>query len=139
METKHTPGPWSCCQEEHGVPYLRVRGTVIGERYKIANVLLDPYCDSPCASEEAKANARLIAAAPELLEVAQEVLADDMLQYLPAEYVAKVRAAIAKATGEVQAPYTCRYCGRPSWLEPIDQAPPPDYCHDSDHGTGGAA
>lgn len=51
-------------------------------------------------TDEAKANARLIAAAPELLEVAQSILADDMLQYLPAEYIAKVRAAIAKATGD---------------------------------------
>lgn len=41
---------------------------------------------------------RLIAAAPELLDVAQSILADDMVQYLPAEYVEKVRAAIAKAT-----------------------------------------
>lgn len=42
---------------------------------------------------------RLIAAAPELLDVAQSILADEMVQYLPAEYVEKVRAAIAKATG----------------------------------------
>ena len=43
--------------------------------------------------------AELVAAAPELLEVARGIIVDDMLQYLPAEYVAKVRAAIAKATG----------------------------------------
>jgi hypothetical protein len=36
----------------------------------------------------------------DLLDVAQAILAEDMLQYLPAEFVAKVRAAIAKATGE---------------------------------------
>ena len=30
--------------------------------------------------------------------------------------------------------FTCKYCGRPSYLEPIDQSPPPDYCHESDHG-----
>lgn len=34
-----------------------------------------------------------------------------------------------------EAPYTCQYCGRPSWLEPNDQTPPPDYCHESDHGS----
>ncbi|CBL45367.1 hypothetical protein HDN1F_35350 [gamma proteobacterium HdN1] len=33
-----------------------------------------------------------------------------------------------------QPPYTCKYCGAPSWLEPCDQTPPPDYCHESDHG-----
>jgi hypothetical protein len=36
------------------------------------------------------------------------------------------------------APHTCRYCGQPSWLEPIDQSPPPDYCHESDHGERAA-
>lgn len=138
MEEKHTPGPWNA-------NWTRISGQAIG--FHITDPKhgsLRPICEAydktgAMSSDEIEANARLIAAAPELLEVAQEVLADDMLQYLPAEYVAKVRAAIAKATGEVQAPYTCRYCGRPSWLEPIDQSPPPDYCHDSDHGTGGAA
>ena len=38
-------------------------------------------------------------AALELLDVAECILAEDMLPYLPAEYVAKVRAVIAKATG----------------------------------------
>ena len=31
-------------------------------------------------------------------------------------------------------PYTCKYCGQPSWLDPADQTPPVDYCHPSDHG-----
>jgi len=31
-------------------------------------------------------------------------------------------------------PFTCKYCGAPSWLDPHDQTPPPDYCHESDHG-----
>ena len=31
-------------------------------------------------------------------------------------------------------PFTCRFCGQPSWVEPIDQSSPPDYCHESDHG-----
>jgi len=34
----------------------------------------------------------------------------------------------------VLAPFTCKFCGAPSWFEPIDQVPPPDYCHESDHG-----
>ena len=53
-----------------------------------------------CGSGDVQANARLIAAAPELLEVAECILADDLIALLPAEYVAKVRAAIAKARGE---------------------------------------
>lgn len=31
-------------------------------------------------------------------------------------------------------PFKCIYCGRPSWHDPADQSPPPDYCHESDHG-----
>lgn len=32
-------------------------------------------------------------------------------------------------------PYQCKYCGMPSWIEPHDQEAPPDYCHESDHGS----
>lgn len=32
------------------------------------------------------------------------------------------------------APYRCKFCGAPSWYDPTDQTPPPDYCHESDHG-----
>lgn len=31
-------------------------------------------------------------------------------------------------------PYTCKFCGSPSWLDPYDQTMPPAYCHESDHG-----
>ena len=34
----------------------------------------------------------------------------------------------------MEPPYRCMYCGAPSWYPPIDQTPPPDYCHESDHG-----
>lgn len=37
--------------------------------------------------------------------------------------------------GEQEAPFTCKYCGQPSWIDPSDQSPPPDYCHEIDHGT----
>lgn len=37
--------------------------------------------------------------------------------------------------GNREAPFTCKYCGRPSWIDPSDQSPPPDYCHEIDHGT----
>lgn len=30
--------------------------------------------------------------------------------------------------------FTCKFCGQPSYLEPVDQEAPPDYCHESDHG-----
>lgn len=33
-----------------------------------------------------------------------------------------------------QATFRCVYCGAPSWVDPTDQRPPPDYCHEGDHG-----
>jgi hypothetical protein len=32
-------------------------------------------------------------------------------------------------------PYECKFCGSRSWVEPSDQALPPDYCHPEDHGA----
>lgn len=36
-----------------------------------------------------------------------------------------------------EAPYTCKYCGAPSRVDPADQYPPADVCHEVDHGYGG--
>lgn len=36
---------------------------------------------------------------------------------------------------KLPAPFTCQYCGAPSYIDPFDQSPPPDYCHDDDHGS----
>ena len=35
---------------------------------------------------------------------------------------------------EHQALFTRKYCRQPSWIDPSDP-PPPDYCHEMDHGT----
>lgn len=85
-----TPGPWidRSFQTEPG-QMIHVRAGYLNSRETELIALV-----------RSESDARLIATAPELLEVAQGILADDMLQYLPAEYVSKVRAAIAKATGE---------------------------------------
>jgi len=37
--------------------------------------------------------------------------------------------------GKKEPPYRCLFCGAPSWVDPSDQSPPPDYCHESDHGS----
>lgn len=63
-EVKHTAGPWKVLPEEVAVGYIRVRGTRPGGLYKIANVI----CESPFSAKEARANAKLIEATPDLLE-----------------------------------------------------------------------
>ncbi len=69
MSTRHTQGPWEALPEEGDRAYIRVRGTRLGSRYKIANVLTPVYEGvHEREAEETRANASLIAAAPDLLE-----------------------------------------------------------------------
>lgn len=35
------------------------------------------------------------------------------------------------------APFTCKFCGAPSWVPKEYQCAPADYCHESDHGSPG--
>lgn len=87
MSATHTPGPWH--HDRGGI--MTADGRCIAETFS-----------GPCASlEEAAANRRLIAAAPELLRVA--VLALEELEWLGQLSAYPVRAelrrAIAAATG----------------------------------------
>lgn len=64
-ETKHTPGPWKV--DLMGEPQEnRFPNVVIGKGYIIIN-----HADT---KEQARIDAHLIAAAPELLEIAKDVL-----------------------------------------------------------------
>lgn len=68
-ETEHTPGPWKILAEGCDKPYIRIRGSRLGGRFKIANVLTPVYEGMLSKeAEETRANAHLIAAAPDLLE-----------------------------------------------------------------------
>jgi hypothetical protein len=79
LNTKFTPGPWKVLAEESDKDYLRIRGTRLGDRYKIANVIKPTYWGvHPREAEETRANASLIAAAPDLLEAL-----DDLLNWMP--------------------------------------------------------
>lgn len=88
MTTKHTPGPWNFDNHSPALPVLGIyaadgKNPFHGDR----------------SQEELAANARLIAAAPELLEALQGLLnALPSATTHPAIKVA--RAAIAKAIGE---------------------------------------
>lgn len=103
---KGTPGPWEIKPEEVDRPYIRIRGTQLGGRFKVANVL-SPHYDGVHHREanETRANARLIAAAPELLEALQRceaVLSVIPLEVCDVEDLLYARAAINKATGETK-------------------------------------
>ena len=98
-EFKGTQGPWKCLREEANKHYIRVSGTKVGERFAVANVLTPPYDDiHEREAKETRANAQLIAAAPELLEALQMIMNGDF--YMPKESADAARAAIAKALGE---------------------------------------
>ena len=94
--TKHTPGPWT----SQGL------AIVASDRSFVCRVY--PWCADPQDAECAKANARLIAAAPELLEALEETLTAGINWYETATksdaselgFVVRARAAIAKAKGE---------------------------------------
>ena len=112
--SKHTPGPWQTLPEEVDKPYIRIRGTMIGQRYKVANVLTPIYDGSDqWEADETRANARLIAAAPDLLIELQSAVIqlraagdaieagryDEALLHARSMMGPKLKA-IAKATGE---------------------------------------
>lgn len=50
-------------------------------------------------------------------------------------YAANFDAIFRKPRVYGAAPFVCGYCGRPCWTDPSDQRPPPEYCHESDHGS----
>ena len=92
MKTKHTPGPWN----------VKDSDTVVGPA---GNVVAEccGYSDKATTPEQQaqggrESNARLIAAAPELLEACRLiVLAYGHMDDLTNPYVAAARAAIRKA------------------------------------------
>ncbi|GGD11873.1 hypothetical protein [Aureimonas glaciei] len=92
MSADYTPGPW-CIAHRKGV--LAVRGAATEHVAQISSVFQIGY--GPTSSEEAKANARLIAASPELLEALQSVMAEWRDGY-GLKCAEQCRAAIAKAT-----------------------------------------
>ena len=102
----YTPGPWRVKQT--GFTYFRDL-TILGEDWHgeetpIAAALvrnaLHPYGRADKARAEIEANARLIAAAPELL-AALEALCEDkyLADPINADRMRNAREAIAKATG----------------------------------------
>jgi hypothetical protein len=114
METKHTPGPWEYVpgNENHGPYVVSDYGSDIADCYTMSNLSGSAVCNGgdskpvPFCGEQAEANARLIAAAPELLEVLEYVLMADKFDgamthgnaALSPAIRDKIERAIAKAT-----------------------------------------
>lgn len=94
MTAKHTPGPWT---PEFGEAY-RVRAQQDGGQVAIMMNLKGRHgLAGRRNGDEVAANARLIAAAPELLD-ALELIANTGMD--ARQCMLTARAAIAKATGE---------------------------------------
>ena len=95
--SKYTPGPWFV--DRHGAP------TVYAESLNGGGMLQEvAACGSTEVWTHQEANARLIAAAPELLEALQSIVRslsdqDDEGLIEHAEPMIAARAAIAKALG----------------------------------------
>ena len=94
--SRHTPGPWEINERHGGVIYIEGVGNTVA-------ICHDDGFDIDHA--EAEANARLIAAAPQMLEALEA--ADALIHRLlmGADYAQKeveeIRAAIRAAKGEV--------------------------------------
>ena len=96
--SKFTKGPWQILPEEVDKDYIRIRGTVLGGRYKVANVPTPTYEGVPPREvEETRANAVLIAAAPELFAALQAIA--DLPAHRQDECSVLAKAAIVKAKG----------------------------------------
>ena len=97
---KHTPGPWRIATEPSGI---RARHIKADSYLTVCSSLTS--VSRNCGPDEINANARLIAAAPELL-AALETAYMALIGYLPAHRndvtdaaIGAARAAITKAKG----------------------------------------
>jgi hypothetical protein len=86
MTTNHTPGPWRCTQA------ARANAQILIEAVDGSEVCRQP------ADAEGRANARLIAAAPDLLAALQSIY--DACDQSDVYFSNIARTAIARAKGE---------------------------------------
>lgn len=97
-KTKFTQGPWTIYPEEVDKPYIRIRGTQLGGRFKIANVCNTEWVPqnevqekiAAMELEETRANARLIAKAPEMYALLEEILATQNLSFIAKQAIQQI-------------------------------------------------
>lgn len=111
MSAKHAPGPWTYESDHTHRQYnIRMLGHLIGTRAEAKHICtvnnLPPHVLANRDQSTAEANARLIAAAPDLLAALDRAEAfisgfeDDDTQEGVTEMLAAIRAALANAKGE---------------------------------------
>jgi hypothetical protein len=96
--TLHTPAPWKIATFDGPHEYASIEaGDGISELIRVCDIP-----NWPCAIEEMQANAHLIASAPDLLAILNEVcMQHDMgLNKIEASLYDIAKAAIRKAKGE---------------------------------------
>jgi hypothetical protein len=100
MESKHTPGDWSYTNVSEEKTAIAIKSTnAFGYSKIIASVWCSPRkADDTTPVNEAKANAKLMAAAPELLEVLKATLVDIQDGNDMEEALIQIKKIIAKAT-----------------------------------------
>jgi len=107
MSATHTPGPWHAGDPSFGYFHIYSKHTVRGELCKQGKQAI---CTAPSTSKKAApfyhemfaANARLIAAAPELLDLLDQALAYTSCPSWSPSLTKEIESAIAKATGATQ-------------------------------------
>ena len=104
--SKHTPGPWSIFTDEkhkHNAGIEADGFSIICIGYPDETLAMDVSGVHGRTEEETQANARLIAAAPDLLEALEAIMGSDVFEWNGSAAFwlqDKVRASIAKAKGE---------------------------------------
>ena len=101
--SKHTPGPWTIdyCDGDQHYPYIKA-GQHVSGGYRVSYIIADKIGGREPAGDrsEVAANARLLAAAPDLLEALQLLMRKvECGTALHCEICDQARAAIAKARG----------------------------------------
>lgn len=102
MSAKHTPGPW-CLSKESMTIITQDMSCIGSEGVLIGSASGHPNSGFFPTDEEAVANARLIAAAPDLLAALQEIAEGTYDKWTNGYHAQQVAiTAIAKATGGAQ-------------------------------------
>ena len=99
MSAKHTPGPWLTDRRNAHTGQIATIHHCLNNDW--IEIWTDKWAETGLGEGEQEANARLIAAAPELLDALTEIVAaadGDGWKQLDATFAA-ARAAITKATG----------------------------------------